>query len=163
IAVDVSRDLEPLTDFSTGLNIMVRAAGIRAEAMRGMQGRLADVLIEPEVGRIHWADFGAVEECIQAGEQAAQARLPEIRQALRRMPLFGGRVEFGSIVIERPTVTVIRDPQGHWNFGDLLERAEALKKQGSAAAGGPGTTGGAPAIGIGEAEIRGGRLLVYDD
>ena len=71
---------------------MVRAAGIRAEAMRGMQGRLADVLIEPEVGRIHWADFGAVEECIQAGEQAAQARLPEIRQALRlaRWPSFVG-------------------------------------------------------------------------
>jgi len=92
IAVDVSRDLEPLTDFTTGLNIMVRASGIRAEAMRGMQGRLADVLIEPEVGRIHWADFGAVEECIRAGEQAALARLPEIRQALRlaRWPSFVG-------------------------------------------------------------------------
>jgi NTE family protein len=92
IAVDVSKDLEALTDFTTGLNIMVRASYIRAEAMRGMQGSLADVLVEPEVGRIHWADFGAVEECIRAGEQAAMARLPEIRHALRlaRWPSFIG-------------------------------------------------------------------------
>ena len=92
IAVDVSRDLEALTDFTTGLNIMVRASGIRAEAMRGMQGRLADVLIEPDVGRVHWADFGAVEECIRAGEAAAEASLPEIRQAMRlaRWPSFIG-------------------------------------------------------------------------
>jgi len=92
IAVDVSNELETLSDFTTGLNIMVRASYMRAEALRGMQGRLADVLIEPEVGRIHWADFGAVEECIRLGEQAAEARLGEIRQALRlaRWPSFIG-------------------------------------------------------------------------
>jgi NTE family protein len=92
IAVDVSHDLDALTDFTTGLNIMVRASGIRAEALSGMQGRLADVLIEPEVGRIHWADFGAVEECIRCGEKAAQERLGDIRQALRlaRWPSFIG-------------------------------------------------------------------------
>ncbi|HET8946887.1 MAG TPA: AsmA family protein, partial [Candidatus Polarisedimenticolia bacterium] len=89
-------------------------------------------------------------------------RVDGIDVRLRLMPLFRGRVEFGSIVIDRPTVTVIRDRQGHWNFDDLLERAEALKKQGGAPAGAP-AAGGAPAISIGTAEIRGGRLLVYDD
>jgi NTE family protein len=92
IAVDVSRELEPLTERGSGLNIMVRAAAIRAEALRLMQGRLADVLIEPDVGQVHWADFSAVEECVRLGEEAATERLEEIRHAMRiaRWPSFVG-------------------------------------------------------------------------
>jgi AsmA protein len=90
-------------------------------------------------------------------------RVEGIDVRLRLMPLFRGRVEFGTIVIDRPTVTVIRDRQGQWNFDDLLERAEALKKRGGAATGTPAAGGAAPSIGVGAAEIRGGRLLVYDD
>lgn len=92
IAVDVSKELEDLTVTGSGLNIMVRAAGIRSEALRGMQCRLADVLIEPDVRRVHWADFSAFLECVQRGEEAARARLDEIRHALRiaRWPSFVG-------------------------------------------------------------------------
>jgi NTE family protein len=92
IAVDVSRELEELDTFGSGLNIMVRASAIRAEALCGMQGSLADVLIEPEVGRVHWADFSAVTECVRRGEEAARARIDEIRHALRiaRWPSFVG-------------------------------------------------------------------------
>ena len=92
IAVDVSRELEPLAEQGSGLNIMVRAAAIRAEALRLMQGRLADILIEPDVGRVHWADFSAVDECVRRGEEAARARIPDIRHALRiaRWPSFIG-------------------------------------------------------------------------
>src|SRR5262245_7130944 len=92
IAGDVSRELEPLAEQGSGLNIMVRAAAIRAEALRQMQGRLADVLIEPDVGKVHWADFSAVAECVRCGEQAAQERIDDIRHALRiaRWPSFIG-------------------------------------------------------------------------
>jgi NTE family protein len=92
IAVDVSRELEPLAEQGSGLNIMVRAAAIRAEALRQMQGRLADVLIEPDVGKVHWADFSAVGECVRCGEQAALERIDDIRHALRiaRWPSFIG-------------------------------------------------------------------------
>lgn len=92
IAVDVSKELDALSAFGTGVNIMVRAAAIRSEAMRGMQGRLADVLIEPEVGQVHWADFSAVDECVRLGAEATRARLGDIRQALRiaRWPSFIG-------------------------------------------------------------------------
>ena len=92
IAVDVSKELEDLAAAGSGLNIMVRAAAIRAEAQRGMQCRLADVLIEPDVGRVHWADFSAVEECMRRGEEATRARLDDIRHALRiaRWPSFVG-------------------------------------------------------------------------
>jgi NTE family protein len=92
IAVDVSRELEELGDFGSGLNIMVRASAIRAEALSGMQGGLADVLIQPDVGRVHWADFSAVGECVRQGEEAARASLEDIRHALRiaRWPSFVG-------------------------------------------------------------------------
>lgn len=92
IAVDVSKELEDQTGPGSGLNIMVRATAIRAEALRGMQSRLADVLVEPDVGRVHWADFSAVDECIRRGEEAAMVRLEEIRHALRiaRWPSFVG-------------------------------------------------------------------------
>ena len=45
---------------------------------------MADVLIEPDVGHIHWADFSAHEECIAAGEAAAAAALPELHRILQR-------------------------------------------------------------------------------
>lgn len=90
-------------------------------------------------------------------------RVEAIDVRLRLLPLLRGRVEFGTILVERPTVTVIRDRQGHWNFDDLLARAEALGKQGGASPATPAPAGGAPAIGIGQAEIRAGKLLVYDD
>jgi NTE family protein len=71
---------------------MVRAAAIRAEALRLMQARLADILIEPDVGQVHWADFSAVDECVRRGEEATRARIPDIRHALRiaRWPSFVG-------------------------------------------------------------------------
>lgn len=91
-------------------------------------------------------------------------RIEAIDVRLRLLPLLRGRVEFGAIVVDRPTVTVIRDRQGRWNFDDLLERAEALRKQGGAGApaAAPSAPGGA-SFGVGEAVLRGGRLLVYDD
>ncbi|HZN02989.1 MAG TPA: AsmA family protein [Candidatus Polarisedimenticolia bacterium] len=90
-------------------------------------------------------------------------RIESIDVRLRLLPLFRGRVEFGTIVLDRPTVTVIRDRQGRWNFDDLLERTAALRRQGAGAAGAPPTAGAGPTIGVGEAVLRGGRLLVYDD
>jgi hypothetical protein len=48
-----------------------------------MQCRFADVMVEPDVNHIHWADFSAVLECIRLGEEAARARLPEINRQLK--------------------------------------------------------------------------------
>ena len=45
---------------------------------------MADVVVEPAVGQVHWADFGAVDYCIQAGDEAATAAAPRIRELLKR-------------------------------------------------------------------------------
>ena len=83
IGVDVSRELEERVNLRNGLNIMVRANSISADALKSLQCRLADVVIVPDVGRIHWADFSAVRECIERGEQAARTGLDEIRRRHR--------------------------------------------------------------------------------
>jgi NTE family protein len=83
IGVDVSKDMEDTSGYRSGLNIMVRANAVKAEALKDMQCRFADVLIDPEVGHVHWADFSAIVECIALGEQAARARIDEIRHQIK--------------------------------------------------------------------------------
>jgi NTE family protein len=83
IGVDVSKEIEDTSGFKNGLNIMVRANAIKAEALKEMQCRFADVLIEPNVDHIHWADFSAVVECVALGAEAARERAGEIRRQIK--------------------------------------------------------------------------------
>ena len=83
IAVDVSREFEDTTPYKSGLDIMVRATAIRTEALKRMQCRLADVLIQPEVGRVHWADFSSIDGCVARGEEAARAQIDAIRRTIK--------------------------------------------------------------------------------
>jgi NTE family protein len=83
VAVDVSKEIEDTLGFKNGLNIMVRANAIKAEALKEMQCRFADVLIEPDVDHIHWADFSAIEESVRLGEEAARAKVGEIRRQIK--------------------------------------------------------------------------------
>ena len=45
--------------------------------------RMADVVIDPDVRAVHWADFGNFDYSIRAGAEATERALPEIRQLLR--------------------------------------------------------------------------------
>jgi len=83
IAVDVSREIEDTSGFHNGLNIMVRANAIKADALKEMQCRFADILIEPRVGHIHWADFSAVVEAVRLGEEATIQQIASIRRHLK--------------------------------------------------------------------------------
>jgi AsmA protein len=96
-------------------------------------------------------------------------RLKSLEARLRLWPLFAGRVEIASLVFQEPTVTLIRDRQGRWNFDDLLDRLAAIDKGAAPSAGPAAAPGSAPAaspagrLGIARAEIQGGRLVLYDD
>jgi NTE family protein len=83
IGVDVGREIDERVNLKSGLNIMVRANSISTDALKALQCRLADVVIEPDVGQIHWADFSAVHNCVIRGEEAARSRLVEIRRQHR--------------------------------------------------------------------------------
>lgn len=84
IAVDITAGLAEEPDFSRGVDIMVRANAIKDTTLVGHLKTFADVIIEPDVKSIHWADFGAWPRCIEAGEEAGRAALPRIRELLRR-------------------------------------------------------------------------------
>jgi AsmA protein len=94
------------------------------------------------------------------GREAVRLRSLAVR--LRPLPLLRGRLVLSSIVLDQPTVTLIRDRQGRWNFDDLIERAAAARKA-EAAGAAPAQPSSAPAFGVARAVIRGGRVLVYDD
>jgi len=88
IGVDITADLKTLREYRRGTDIMVRANAIRDNVLTGFSRRLADLVIEPDVGSIHWADFSAYDKCIAKGDEAAMAMMPAIRERLRHARLF---------------------------------------------------------------------------
>jgi NTE family protein len=50
---------------------MVRGANMTHQALRELQLQEADLVISPEVGRIHWSEFFRYEEAVAAGRAAA--------------------------------------------------------------------------------------------
>jgi NTE family protein len=87
IGVDISKEIDDTRALRKGFDIMVRANAIKGEALKRMQCAFADVLIEPDVAHIHWADFSALDEAIEAGARAAEAVVPEIQRLLLRKGL----------------------------------------------------------------------------
>jgi NTE family protein len=84
IAVDITAGLDDAPNLSRGVDIMVRADAIKDSILVSHLRRLADEIVEPDVKRIHWADFGAFDRCIAAGDAAARKALPRIQAMLRR-------------------------------------------------------------------------------
>lgn len=84
IAVDISADLENARDYTRGSDIMIRANSIKDAVLSSHARRMADLVIEPAVKQVHWADFGDCDRCIEAGDAAVTEALPRIRRLLRR-------------------------------------------------------------------------------
>jgi NTE family protein len=84
VAVDISADLDDTRDYRKGTDIMVRANAIKDSVLTGFTRGLADIVIEPEVKDIHWADFDSFEACIAAGDEAASEAAPAIRELVRQ-------------------------------------------------------------------------------
>jgi len=84
IGVDISADLEEAKDYGQGIDVVIRATMIKDAVLTALHRRMADIVIDPDVRKIHWADFEAAEYCIEAGEKAATAAAPAIRELLRQ-------------------------------------------------------------------------------
>lgn len=90
-------------------------------------------------------------------------RIERVSIRLRLLPLLRGRLEFGTVIVDRPTLTLIRNRQGQWNYDDVLARTAAMQ----AASAQQPTGGRAPSGGLefaaAQVVVRGGRVLIYDD
>jgi len=85
IAVDVAQGIPELeSEKMTGGATRMRAMMILAETARKFQLRFADVVISPEMGDLHWTDFGKLNEFMEKGAASAQAKMSEIRKAIFR-------------------------------------------------------------------------------
>jgi NTE family protein len=84
LAVDITAGLEDAPNLNRGVDIMVRADAIKDSTLVSHLRRLADLVVAPDVKRIHWADFAAYERCIEAGDRAASEKVPQLRSLLRR-------------------------------------------------------------------------------
>ena len=83
IAVDISADIYDTRDYRKGVEILLRANAIKDAALVAFTRTLASVVVEPDVKDVHWADFGQFERCVEAGDAAATAAVPAIREAIR--------------------------------------------------------------------------------
>ena len=84
VGVDISPELEDTRELKKGLDILVRANAIKAEALKNFQCKLTDVLIRPRVGHVHWADFSGALRLIDEGDRAATLKIPEINEKIER-------------------------------------------------------------------------------
>ena len=140
-----------------------RFRGRIAEAIRAATGRSV------ALGRISFellpapalaiAPLAVSDSAGYPGREALQAESLSVRLGI--LGLLRGRLTLGSVVLKRPTLTLIRDARGAWNFDDLLARAAA--SPGEAPGLPPPAPDGGLTLSIGRATIRSGRLLLYDD
>ena len=84
IAVDVAEELDEDTDFSTGLGIVLRTYDISRCALSRLQLEEADLIVCPDVSKVHWSDFGHLDECVWAGAEAIRQKTEEIRRKIER-------------------------------------------------------------------------------
>ena len=46
------------------------------------ESQKADLVIRPQIGKIHWSDFWRYEEAIRKGEEAASLKIDELKKLL---------------------------------------------------------------------------------
>ena len=84
IGVDVSSSMKEDPDIRNGLELMFRADEITGHHLNLQNIQKADMIIRPDVGRVHWADFENIDNMINIGSQTTEKLMPVIKQKLRR-------------------------------------------------------------------------------
>jgi len=81
IAVDISVNVEN-HDITNLIEVIVQSINIMAAENMRRRKQEADVLISPAVGSVGMMDFGQKKLCMQAGIEATQKAMPEIRKKI---------------------------------------------------------------------------------
>jgi NTE family protein len=78
IAVDVQRGLESRGPWESGIEVVSRAEWIMQIQLNRWYLEQADLVLVPNVRDVHWADFGRIDQLIEAGRAAASEKEEEI-------------------------------------------------------------------------------------
>ena len=92
IAVDVGQDISTQPEAQNIVDIMFRTNSITSHKLKTLLLEAADVIVRPEVGHIHWADFQNIRDLIEKGERAAREKLPDILELIREKRPFWMRL-----------------------------------------------------------------------
>jgi NTE family protein len=78
IAVDVQRGLESSGPWESGIEVVSRAEWIMQIQLNHWYLEQADLVLVPDVRDVHWADFGGIDQLVEAGRVAAAENQEEV-------------------------------------------------------------------------------------
>jgi len=84
IGIDVAGDLHPPKSLNTGMEIVLRANAMVRHYLNELQLQEADLVLRPNVGNIHWADFDRLKELIAIGRKCAEEHWAQIENLLNK-------------------------------------------------------------------------------
>ena len=86
IAVMVGRELPSIAseDVDTVTEILYRAGEITSNRLEELELSDADIVIRPQVGDLHWADFTRSKDLVINGENACRESLKDIKELLQK-------------------------------------------------------------------------------
>ncbi|MEJ2618317.1 MAG: patatin-like phospholipase family protein, partial [Ignavibacteriaceae bacterium] len=84
LAVDVSRCLKNIRTAKNILDILYRTEDITSHHLSLIRLKEADLVIQPKVKQLSWADFNKVNEIIKAGEIEAADNIDKIKKLTQR-------------------------------------------------------------------------------
>lgn len=79
VAIDISSELGPVENINRGWESIMRVESIAGRKLCELELLAADVVLRPEIGRKYWSDFSGLDDLVQAGRRAAEAKVEEIR------------------------------------------------------------------------------------
>jgi len=107
IAVAIDKDIVLSSELQTAVDIYVRAGEIMGFHLEQYDLKNAHLIIRPELGSIHWADFSQSRMLIALGEAAALDSLPELKRlakSISRGALMGRiRRSVKGLFVRRPS------------------------------------------------------------
>jgi len=83
IAVDVLRPLHHVGPYNHGIDILTRSDWITQEHLNRFYLERADLVIQPQVRHVHWADFGKLEDLVDAGKIAVSKKTKELKSIMK--------------------------------------------------------------------------------
>lgn len=71
--------------FQNGMEILFHVDDLRAAELNRIKLMEADIIINPRIGHLNWANFSKIKDCIRAGEVETELVLPKIRERLNQL------------------------------------------------------------------------------
>ena len=84
IAVDVGDSLMAFEEPRNALDVIARADSLARFALNKEQIKAADIILSPQNGVSHWADFSSSSHAIDRGEEEVALQISSLQQAIKK-------------------------------------------------------------------------------